>query len=391
MSGPKAIQSVTQTGPLRRDRMRLARPTWAVRVCRRFMFLAIALTVAPAAKAETIRMLRVAVVTDNVIRLSDVAELNGFEAASEQAIGDLRVAPAPPPGARRTIEQSRVRDVLREARVNLAAVSLKGVTRTEVSRPAALARPLVSVNARIPDTYRTARFDDAPPPQPHVTLATKVRDHFKQQLAAEGGQVEVTFSNAAHSALELASPRFTFRIRAAADRKLGVVSLQVEVLEGGTLVQTVPLVVRVALAKQVVVASRAINRGEVLRAADHLTTTSRVFTRMANVAQGTPATFDGSEARRFIAAGDLVTAKDVKPRTLVKRNDRISVTLRSAGLTIRTVAKARQAGSHGSLIEVINEASRKRYTVRITGPGEAEAATREPVRIASGATWEIQR
>lgn len=394
MNGPKLIQSVNDSGRLRRDGTGIAQDTRSVRVGWWFTFLAIGLILAPAAKAETVRMLRVAVVADNVIRLSDVAELIGFEAAQAQAIGDLRVAPAPAPGARRTIEQSKVRDVLRAARVNLAVVSLKGATRTEVSRPASPPTPaslLVRVNATVPNAYATTPRTDEPTPEPHVTLALKVRNYFEQQLTGAGGQVEVTFSNAVHGALELASPRFTFRIRAAGDRQLGVVSLQVEVFEGDTRVQTVPLVVRVTLAKPVVVASRAINRGEVIRAADHLTTTQRVFTRMADVVQGTPATFDGSEARRFIAAGDLVTAKDVKPRTLVKRNDRVSVTLRRAGLTIRTVAKARQAGSHGSLIEVINEASRKRYTVRITGPGEAEVAMHESLRIAAGPTWEIRQ
>ena len=391
MNPGKAIQSVNLSGRLRRGGTGRARCTWAARVRWRFTFLAIGLTLAPAAQAETVRMLRVVVVTDNVIRLADVAELIGFEAALAQSIGDLRVAPAPSPGARRTIEQSHVRDVLRAARVNLAAVSLMGVTRTEVSRPAAPASALVNINATRPNTYRTTPRADEPTSEAHVTLASKVRDYFKQRLAGAGGQVEVTFSNAVHGALELASPRFAFRIRAADDRQLGVVTLQVEVFEDDTRVQTVPLVVRVTLAKPVVVASRAINRGEVIRAADHLATVQRVFTRMANVAQGTPATFNGSEARRFIAAGDRVTAKDVKPRTLIKRNDRISVTLRRAGLTIRTVAKARQAGSHGRLIEVINETSRKRYTVRITGPGEAEAVTPETTRIAAGPSWEIQR
>ncbi len=160
MNGPKAIQSVKLSGRLRCGGTGIAHGTRAVRVGWRFTFLAIGLILTPAAKAETIRMLRVAVVTDDVIRLSDVAELIGFEAAQAQAIGDLRVAPAPPPGARRGIEQSKVRDVLRAARVNLAVVSLKGVTRTEVSRPAVPASPLVSVNAR---KQPRVRFIKIPP------------------------------------------------------------------------------------------------------------------------------------------------------------------------------------------------------------------------------------
>jgi len=348
-----------------------------------FVIAAVLLVLTTAANGQSIRMLRVGVVTDDVIRVADVAELAGLDAQAADAIGKLRLARAPAPGAGLTVKQDRLRTVLREARVNLAAVSLRGGTRCEVSRPADMPGSTRPVSRPASATPVQAASDSGKGETPGVaTLASAVRGFFRERLAAYGGQVNVRFAEGVRSELGLSAPRFSFEVRPKKRRMLGLVSLEVEVREAGRVLRRVPVVAEVTLVKRVVVAKTPINRGAPIRPG-HLMVAERTFTKAEDVGEADPAAFAGNEAKNFIPVGRVLHSGDVKPLDLVRRGDRITVTLRRGRLVIETVAKARKNGGYGDVIEVMNEVTRKNYFVRVVGPGAGEVTDMPAPRLAA--------
>jgi flagella basal body P-ring formation protein FlgA len=345
---------------------------------------------AAGASAQTIRIQRVGVVTDEFIRIADVAVVTGLDAASTEAIGNLRIVKSPVAGASRVLPRDPIRATLRAGGVNFAALSLMGATRCEVSRPAEMPEATQADvpragESRVPLAPKTRRDRTQP-----VTLGDAIRGYLDHSMAEYGGDVVVSLPARIQDALSLSTPEYNFRIRATDDRKLGMVGLEVEVRRGGRLEQTLPVVADVMLTKKVVVTRRGVNRNAVVTEKD-LTFAERTFTRVADIPESEPAALIGNKARRFVPTGDLIRVGDVMPLTLVERNDRVSITVRRGRVNIQTVAKAREAGGYGDVIEVMNEASRKNYFVRITGPGTAELTTAPPRKLAALADRRFSR
>jgi flagella basal body P-ring formation protein FlgA len=89
----------------------------------------------------------------------------------------------------------------------------------------------------------------------------------------------------------------------------------------------------------------------------------------------------GKTSRRAMRAGQLVDRRWLNESLLVKRNAKVTIVARNAGVEVHVAAEALQAGKRGDVISVKNSANGTVIRARVIGPD-----TVEPLEIPSGTT-----
>ena len=329
-----------------------------------------------------IRMWSSAVVVGENIRLDEVAELCGFDEELSQSLARTIVAQAPAPGCSRYISMEVLRPAVKEAGANLAQVTLRGALRCAVSRPAQpavpSAPPVVPVVTRRTSSPAPARThpNTVQAAESSVTLRQAVIDYFNAELERYAGTAELVFGYTDEQVLDLAGPDYVFSVIRQGETLLGLVRFEVQVWSQGKKLQTVPLVARVTMMRDVVVARRAINQGATIRPRDvQVIPTS--FTRLDKLGIAEPAQVVGQRARRFLRPGSTIDPAHLEAVPLVTRNQLVTVTTEVGSISITTSGKAMETGGLGDVIRVRSVENRKlEYEAAIVGPGR--------VRMGSG-------
>ncbi len=116
--------------------------------------------------------------------------------------------------------------------------------------------------------------------------------------------------------------------------------------------------------------TRSIERGELVRRADvELRPHAGALPRLAVVSLEEVV---GKEAVQGIRADSLLLANQVRSPYLVRRGERVSVTARTGGITVRTYALVQQDGGLGDLVAVQTIETKERYSARVSGLRELE-------------------
>ena len=121
----------------------------------------------------------------------------------------------------------------------------------------------------------------------------------------------------------------------------------------------------------VVVVTRTIQRGEIIRADDVELTLPDARTRR----DGIISTLDeviGREATRTLTAHRVIERRAIRRPLLVRRNDLVTVFARGGGVLIRTSARAMEDGSEGDVVRMQSPDRRKEYLARVVGIQEVE-------------------
>ena len=129
--------------------------------------------------------------------------------------------------------------------------------------------------------------------------------------------------------------------------------------------------VELRIYRNVVVAARALQRGDSLTA-DDLKIEARDV-----LAPGSPALTRlddaiGKNLRRPLAENTVLTASVVEFPILIRRGDRISISSHNGGIAVRANAEALDNGRYGERIRARNLQAEKVIEVTVTGPGEGE-------------------
>ncbi len=382
-------------------RSRMSWPTYVASARRRSSLalgLLLPLGVCAAADAGSIRLWSTAVVIDDQIRLRDICEFSRFTHENERALSDIVIDEAPPPGGSRIIRIEAVRLALGESGANLAIITLRGSTECAVTRPALVAhsnspnRPFesrISASSRsaaqpsgrdaaAPDSgHLPSRSSANPSDSDRLSLRSAVLEFFNNEMSRYAGQADLTFDRTSDQVLDLSGPGFDFRIRRRGGPQLGLVPLEVDVVSDGRALQTVPLVVQLAMRRSVVVARRAINQGASISPAD-VDLISMTFTRLDHLGINDSAQAIGQRAKRMIPAGAMIEADVLEQVPLVLRGQLVNVTSVSGSIRIITAGKATQEGRLGDVIRVrcVDDAHAE-IDAMVTGPGEVRVGPRE--------------
>jgi flagella basal body P-ring formation protein FlgA len=128
---------------------------------------------------------------------------------------------------------------------------------------------------------------------------------------------------------------------------------------------------------------RAINRGEIIQAADV------AFERRPRDAGG----FDGlaemgavvgKAARRALAPGQMLRAADLQRQEIIARNEVVTVVFEAPGLLLTMRGRAQEAGAQGDIISVQNLQSKKLVQATILAPGRVRVNGAGPHGLPSG-------
>jgi flagella basal body P-ring formation protein FlgA len=133
---------------------------------------------------------------------------------------------------------------------------------------------------------------------------------------------------------------------------------------------------------EAVAVSRAVERGEVIKASD-LTVTRRSRSEGPLIADTEQVV--GMAARHALRAGQVLRDTDLAKPAVVQRNDTVTIVYEAPGVTLTLRGQAQDAGAMGDTINVMNMQSKHLVQGVVTGPDRvtvraagARAAANEP-------------
>ncbi len=298
--------------------------------------LLLLLCVAPALGQEMAFLRSQALIEDQVIRVQDLWDNPGPR-------GSASLGSAPAPGRRMVIETAQLAAIARSYGVNWRPMSQND--RVVVERPGR-ALPRAEVEALLREEFSRSGLEPeaeleilgwSPPMLPITALP---------QVTLEGAVLESPGNRFAATLVVMAEGMATQRLRIT-----------------GRAVPTLP----------VVVTTRRIALGEVIRAGD----AREIRQRAERVRPGMASRLDqvvGQESRRPLALEGMFALTDLGPPSLVGRNQPVTLLLDAPGITLTAAGRALESAPRGAMVPVVNLASRAVVEGQVIGPGRVRVA-----------------
>ena len=299
---------------------------------------------APAAAApSSIKVAARAQVRGTVVRLGDVASLKGFTPEAEARYAAIDLGRAPAPGLGKLLPKAWLEARIREAGV-APGVALRLPARLEVRR-----RTTTLKGSELERRVRKA-IEAAMPHEPANVAALDV-PRLSDLLAPAGAELSITFA-----------PGETFT---------GTVTAELRVMDGGELIRTQRVNVRVDDFAQAWGVAAPTAQGQRLTSAD-LVPLRLPRSRVPRDAILDAASIDAAQLRRSVKPGEALRAAWVKVPPLVKRGDRVRMVAHRGGIELTATGEALAAGGRGDNVRVRNLDSQRVVGGRVIAPNTVE-------------------
>ena len=202
-----------------------------------------------------------------------------------------------------------------------------------------------------------------------VALTGPVPDAIARSVQERMGEVRVAVIEVSGSRIPNPEPRIPgLTATPEPGSRLGR-PMRFILVAGGTRVGSV--VATLEVTGPAVRSSRALTRGEDV-AADAIEVADIELTNILLDRLPTQNEVLGSQARRDIRAGEVLTGATVIVPPAVKSGDEVQVSVSTGVIELTTRGRASGSGHVGDLIRVLMPQSRKGLKARITGPGSVE-------------------
>jgi len=298
----------------------------------------------------------------SIVSVGDVAEVFAADAAEQEKLAQTELFPAPPPGQQRVLRTRELQDLLCSRGVGSAELRLSGASQVIVSGPGEPARAAEPRPVAASTMKRAER----------VVSEAIVRFLEAQVSADETWQVDVRLNDAQARLVPIDGKKIVVRggqppwtgtqqFEVTADDAAGAGSFAVPAA-----VERLP---------PVVVAAKAVGRGDTLRGTDLKLQRAEAGADRAGAFHAIEDVV-GTEAAQAIPAGTVLQASLVRSPIMVRRGEVVTVYSRAAGIRIRVTARAREDAALGELVTVESLSDRKTYTARVCGIQEAEVYAR---------------
>ncbi len=322
-----------------------------------------------------------------VVRLGDIAGISGLPAEDVQRLEQIIVAPGPTHAYSRTMSTSQLHKVLSQRGVDMAQCRLSGSPRVVVTfdgrAPSAPSQRAVVSSA--PGT--ASSYDEILPPETRAVhyrahngmamvqnieeaLAEQVSTHL-MRLANDQTPWEVQVKILPRSLQDMPSDWSTVAIEGVENAIEGQHQL-VALFRSAQGDVRLPVEASASRKVQLVVATKALRRGDVIGAGDvelrfvgGQQDPLQVVTRLEDVV--------GRLVQYPVREHEPLRASALKKPVLVKRRDEITVVARRAGIQITTTGLALDEGTMGDVISVQRlDESKERFVARVIGVQQAE-------------------
>ena len=319
------------------------------------MMIVLALASAESGAAE-LRLRQQCTAHGSVVTLGDIAEIYSADADQAGKLAALELFPAPPASQQRVLGVREVQDLLALHGISLADHRFSGssqIVLTAASEPAHVDQPLtVSASKRAHRRVQEAILQ---------YLQTKTASAEPRYLQFD---VPAALARAAANPVQPISVSGGIAPWTGSQR----FEIKVDTSEGSG---PFTLDVQVAVPSAVVAAVHSLSRGAVIRESDLALVRdaprddeSGVFHSIEEVA--------GKQTTRGVPDGKIIAADDLQAPLLIHKGDVVTVYARSAGIRVRTTARARDDGGLGDLVTMETMQDRKPYQARVCGMREAE-------------------
>jgi flagella basal body P-ring formation protein FlgA len=280
-----------------------------------------------------------AIVSGDVVRLRDVANLDGGAAVG---LGDVVLSHAPGAGEARTIDGGGILQALWRAGLDPQAVTYS-----------------------IPPIVRVRRAaQDVPEAAVRQALETFLADALGQ-----GAEDATLRSVELPGAIRVPEGAYSVRVLPPPGVALvGRVRLQLELVVGDRPVKTVWVTADIARFGRIVVARRSVARGEVLAAVD-LDVDRRDLSQLPRDLVTDPAEVAGKIARTALLPYAPIRNDQLTVPPTVHRGDAVMLVAERGGLRITTPGEAKEDAGRGERVRIVNLASHKELVGRVRDAG----------------------
>ncbi|HEY4123051.1 MAG TPA: flagellar basal body P-ring formation chaperone FlgA [Rhizomicrobium sp.] len=131
---------------------------------------------------------------------------------------------------------------------------------------------------------------------------------------------------------------------------------------------------------RVAVPTRDIARGEVISEADLVYGTAQASQMRTSVITSM-SDLSGMQARRYLRAGELVMASDVRKPIIVTKGQTVTMTFDAPGVSLTATGRALSEGGMGESVTVVNPVSFRQVMATVTGPATVRADSAVPLNV----------
>jgi len=314
------------------------------------------------ARAAELRLRPQCTAAGAMVTLGDVAEVFAADRRQAEALAAVELFPAPGAARQRFVRLREIQDLLMLRGINLAEHRFSGSSQVTIQG----AGPSPRTDAeQVPSAAATKRANRR--------VQDAIVRYLQQQVSADQPWIVQLELSAAHARTVANATRET-KISGGAPPWVGTQLFEVTV-EAADSPARFTVEAQVDSPAAAVVAVRSLARGVVVRETD--------VERQRNAPrEGAAEAFYtleeviGKETARAIPAGKVLTRDCLRAPLLVRRGDVVTVYARTAGIRIRTTARARDEGSQGDLIAVESLQDRATYLARVCAVREVEVFAR---------------
>lgn len=335
-----------------------------------------------AAAAGTLELRGEAKVSGADVKLRQVCRWSEDDATLFAPVADVVLAKLETGRPYKKIDVRDVRQVLEEARINVALVRFAGPLECTVSRTDTDLKHGEALEQWVKAKEGTAA---TPEPAP-VKSPTKTRAETNQstrtlreiltndlvtRFSIAPDQLVLSFDPRDDVALNLAEGPFKFSVSPRRVRDLGNVEWEVMILPASGGASRKEQIRATARAwQEQVVAVRTMQRQQLILKDD--VTQRRML--IDHLPDDTPLKSEqivGQMAGRDVKPGTIMTAPMVEAVPLAKAGQYITVMLERGNIRVKSVVKALEGGCYGQTIRVKNEATKDMFEVVLIGPQQA--------------------
>lgn len=333
------------------------------------------LCLAPLSMAADIQLKPQARVDRPRVVLADIAEIYAETSEEEQRLGAVELFAAPA-GSRQTVSHQQVSAALKAHGINVAEHRFRGASQVRLESAAGkAATPAV-------------RYTPTQVRQANDKVSAAIKQHLRDKVSS--GEHWIVEPQLSEQHLEALAGARSVRVVSAGEEPretadwLGLQRFELEVASARG-IQTVLAPTVVKLPPQVVVVTEGLARGTIIRA-QHLKLQQALSGKAVSGVRSFGRIEDavGYEVMRPISAGEVLDETLLRLPLLVKKGDRVTVTVHCEGIHLRQEGTAQQDGAKGELISIESATNKKKsYSARVSGPGAVEIFLQTP-SLASG-------
>jgi flagella basal body P-ring formation protein FlgA len=297
-----------------------------------------------------------------VVRLGDVAELYDVPEGDRAELLGIELLPSPAPGVGTTVSVREIQDTLSRRAPEFARWTFSGASQVTVSRAVVEKKAPAA-----PKSVRPTAVSHIAGEKAKEQVEAAILEYVRERLGDDAWQIDVTLNEAQQRTLTQGKA-----IRVTGGRYIDAERVQFRIELGeGAASDTWKVDAAVTLPPMVVVATRSLERGEIVTEYD-------VELVRAEPKKGSIEPLAhledvvGKEVTRAVAKGQPLYEKGLRGMLMVQRGQVVTVYARCGGVQIRTTGRAKEDGGLGDLVPVESIGAKETFHARVSGHQEVE-------------------